>query len=578
MQVFDFAGQMIDQSSRQNLEEAYVKYNAAHSANLAGGAFSLSDDPSDQLEGGAYLTRRGKLAQGTDEEYRNAMDAVRDRLTEKMNSREKFAFEQMTARVRETGLLTLRRNINDEMMRYTSDLTDSTLSTAAQANLTRTITAYQQRQSFIGGGLNMAERAASTTGNPEMLKASQDGLAQQSQADAVETINDWYTTNVAEMARAADFMRQQGMDETTVQWRSAEFLRKQGAEMAQSLIANGMHDQADLFLDHADKVGFDDKEKVGQLRSVNERMRAARNEKQAAVADDQAKAMTAEIASLAIKDPTLKTQRPSEYTVMLQQRAARTSDPRVLKDIESRIDEAQQFSAATIAKKEMERKRGMAAANAGDDSARQEAVRDKEALKAGFYLDDNNQPVYMHPAEIERIASVGYRKVNPDGTPHPSAFSPSDYEEIMKNASKQRDQRTEQFHQRISVDVLGQFKDPLKRIHDTFTINPEVKKLTPDTRIFTNEYKDAKGKKRREDVTAATLLQFMNVVNQQLALDPTMTPDAAVEKFKKLSAGTLQGYEDQTAADSLAAQAEILSKLRDNQAKALSPQKPVVVQ
>jgi len=254
--VFAQIGDALEQRSNRKIEEAYMRYTAANNAHLNGGAYNLSDDPEDQYEGGAYITKRGKLAQGSDEEYRKAMDGVRDTLTKNMSTRERAEFDKITFRLKESGLASLKHNITAETMRYDSELVDATLKSAADSNLTQALKSYQQMQSFNGGALDIASREAITTGDTDRLATHRDAVAKQSEADAIRTVNEWYNGNMQEINRAADFMRAQGMDEKTIDWRAKEFLSHQAASMAQTLMDNGMIEYADKFIANAEQVGL----------------------------------------------------------------------------------------------------------------------------------------------------------------------------------------------------------------------------------------------------------------------------------------------------------------------------------
>jgi hypothetical protein len=111
-------------------------------------------------------------------------------------------------------------------------------------------------QSFNGGALDIASREAMTTGDTDRLAANRDAVAKQSETDAIRTVNEWYNGNMQEINRAADFMRAQGMDEKTIDWRAKEFLSHQAAGMAQTLMDNGMIEYADKFIANAEQVGL----------------------------------------------------------------------------------------------------------------------------------------------------------------------------------------------------------------------------------------------------------------------------------------------------------------------------------
>lgn len=254
--AFAEIGNIFEQKSNRNVEEAYMRYVSANNAHLNGGAYNLSDDPEDQYEGGGFITKRGKLAQGTDEAYGEAMDGVRDTLTRNMSASERADFDKITFRLRESGLASLRHNITAETMRYDSELVDTTLKSAADSNLTQAMKSYQQMQSFNGGALDMANREAMATLDWAKLEANKDAIAKQSETDAIQTVNAWYSSNMQEVNRAADFMRRQGMDEKTIDWRAKEFLSHQAAGMAQSLMDNGMIEYADKFIANGERVGL----------------------------------------------------------------------------------------------------------------------------------------------------------------------------------------------------------------------------------------------------------------------------------------------------------------------------------
>jgi hypothetical protein len=254
--AFAQIGNALEQRSNRSVEEAYMRYSSANNAHLNGGAYNLSDDPEDQYEGGGFITKRGKLAQGSDEEYRKAMDGVRDTLTKNMSARERTEFDKMTFRLKESGLASLRHNITAETMRYDTELVDATLKSAADSNLTQALKSYQQMQSFNGGALDIAGREAMATGDTDKLAANRDAVAKQSETDAIRTVNEWYNGNLQEINRAADFMRAQGMDEKTIDWRAKEFLSHQAAGMAQTLMDNGMIEYADKFIANAEQVGL----------------------------------------------------------------------------------------------------------------------------------------------------------------------------------------------------------------------------------------------------------------------------------------------------------------------------------
>jgi len=140
--AFAQIGNALEQKSNRAIEEAYMRYASANNAHLNGGAYNLSDDPEDQYEGGGFITRRGKLAQGSDEDYRKAMDGVRDTLTKNMSARERAEFDKITFRLKESGLASLKHNITAETMRYDSELVDATLKSAADYNLKQALKAY----------------------------------------------------------------------------------------------------------------------------------------------------------------------------------------------------------------------------------------------------------------------------------------------------------------------------------------------------------------------------------------------------------------------------------------------------
>lgn len=254
--AFAQVGSFFEQQSNRKVEEAYMRYASANNAHLNGGAFALSDDPEDQQEGGGFITRRGKLAQGSDEDYRKAMDGVRDKLNKNMSARERTEFEKITFRLKESGLASLRHNITAETMRYDAELTDATLKSAADANLTKALKSYQQMQSFNGGALDIASREAMATLDWAKLAANKDAIAKQSETDAIRTVSEWHSNNLQEINRAADFMRRQGMDEKTIDWRAKEFLSHQAVGMAQTLMDNGMIEYADKFIANAEQVGL----------------------------------------------------------------------------------------------------------------------------------------------------------------------------------------------------------------------------------------------------------------------------------------------------------------------------------
>lgn len=580
-QVFAAIGSMFEQKERRNVEDAYMRLQAANNAHLNGGAYTLTGDPLDTEEGGGFLTKRGKNAEGSDEAFRSAMQKDADRLTAKMNTNERLQFSKLFSHVTENGLASLRRHTDQEMLRATSELVDSTLQSAAASNLSTAINTYAGQSAFNGGALAQAERQAGATGDSKALAGAQTAIAQQSQTQAVGAVNDWYNANVMEIDRAADFMRSQGMDEKAIAWRKQEFLQRQGVSMAETLTAQGLYDHADNFLANAEKVGLNDKEAIGKLRMSNERMRNAHVEKQNRLADEKYKTDRLTIAKMRIDDPTGITQRPQEYKAKLQLMGQGTTDYRIAEHLAQEIDRVDDMERAIANQK------AAAHEKRTDKAGKFSAEADMNQLIAGFRLDENNNPVYMHPAEIEEIASVLMRKTNQDGTPHPTAITQTQYEEIVKNANGQRDQRTEQFHQRVSMDVLGKFKEPLmiqrypgegKQIQpEAFALNPKEKGLLPVTTTqFKNDYKTAAGKSQREAITAATLVQFMNVVNQQMRYDKTMTPDAAYLKFTELTKGTLRGYEDATAADSLSEQSALLTKLRDTHNRKMQLGKPII--
>lgn len=236
-QAFAIIGSVFEQKEKRNVEDAYMRLQAANNAHLNGGAYTLTGDPLDAEDGGGYLTRRGKHAEGSDEEYRGRMQKVADRLTSKMNANERQQFERLYSHTTENGLASLRRNTDQEMFRYKSELADSTLKSAAEAHLSTAVNAYTQQQSFNNGAMDMADRKAAATGDLQLISNTQTALADQSRQQAVGVFTDWHNAITTEYDRAADFMRSQGTDETTIAWRKQEFFKSQGVAMTQALAA-----------------------------------------------------------------------------------------------------------------------------------------------------------------------------------------------------------------------------------------------------------------------------------------------------------------------------------------------------
>jgi len=236
-QAFAQVANIFEQKERRNVEDAYMRLQAANNAHLNGGAFTLTGDPMDSEDGGGYLTRRGKLAEGSDEEYRSTMQKVSDRLTSKMNANERLQFQKLYSHTTEQSLSALRRNTDNEMLRYTSELTDATLQSAAAAHLSTAINSYTQQQAFNNGAIDMAQRQALSTDDAQSYVGARSAIAAQAQQQAVGVFTDWHNAITTEFDRAAEFMRSQGMDEKTIAWRKQEFFKSQGVALTQSLAA-----------------------------------------------------------------------------------------------------------------------------------------------------------------------------------------------------------------------------------------------------------------------------------------------------------------------------------------------------
>ena len=236
-QAFAAAGSIFEQKERRNVEDAYMRLQAANNAHLNGGAFTLTGDPLDTEEGGGYLTKRGRNADGSDEEYRETMSKTADRLTAKMNANERMQFQKLYSHTTEQGLAALRRNTEQEMLRYKSELADATLQSAAAANLSTAINAFTQQQAFNNGAIDMAQRQALSTDDARSYDGARLAIATQSRQQAVDVFTGWHNATTMEFDRAADFMRSQGMDEKTITWRKQEFFKSQGVALTRALSA-----------------------------------------------------------------------------------------------------------------------------------------------------------------------------------------------------------------------------------------------------------------------------------------------------------------------------------------------------
>lgn len=238
-------GNAFEQKEKRNVEDAYMRLQSANNAHLNGGAYTLTDDPLDVDEGGGFLIKRGKNAEGSDEDYRATMQKVKDRLTSKMNASERQQFEKLYKHTTESSLASLRRNTEQEMFRYKSQMTDSTLQSAAATHLSTAINAYTQQQSFNNGAMDMAGRKAVATDDIQSIPNTQTAIAAQSQQQAVGAFTDWHNAITTEYEHAADFMRSQGTDETTIAWRKQEFFKSQGVAMTQALAAKAQTAERD---------------------------------------------------------------------------------------------------------------------------------------------------------------------------------------------------------------------------------------------------------------------------------------------------------------------------------------------
>ena len=236
-QALAIAGSIFEQKEKRNVEDAYMRLQAANNAHLNGGSFTLTGDPLDAEDGGGFLIRRGQHAEGSDEQYRAEMQKVANRLTGKMNANERQQFERLYSHTTESSLASLRRNTEQEMFRYKSQMTDSTLQSAAATHLSTAVNSYTQQQSFNNGAMDMAGRKAVATDDIRSIPDTQTAIAAQSQQQAVGAFTDWHNAITTEYEHAADFMRSQGTDETTIAWRKQEFFKSQGVAMTQALAA-----------------------------------------------------------------------------------------------------------------------------------------------------------------------------------------------------------------------------------------------------------------------------------------------------------------------------------------------------
>jgi hypothetical protein len=531
--AFAAIGNAFEQKEKRNVEDAYMRLQSANNAHLNGGAYTLTDDPLDVDEGGGFLTKRGKHAEGSDEAYRAAMQKDADRLTSKMNANERRMFQKLYTHTTENSLASIRRNTDQEMMRYKSELTDATLQSAASAHLSTAINSYAQQQAFNGGALGMAERQAGATGDSTTLAGAQTAIAQQSQTQAVGAVNEWYNANVVEIDRAADFMRSQGMDEKTIAWRKQEFLQRQGVSMAETLTAQGLYDHADNFLANAEKVGLTDKEAIGKLRMSNERMRLASIEKKNRISDEAYKVMSADIAQVQVKSPYIISERPAEYIAIMQQKAQRTTDPRVLRDIESRIETATAVQArhAEAADKK--------AKEIGKEKADEETRQYNGPLTLAKMLDKDGKPVDLKSNDIREMATQLYIK---------GKIDQADFNKHLKTASDLDNEVARKFQQEAVNQIMPVFTDAIKLSDTGFAINPEVDTKGKPKYPFAmasglkDTIPEAKGffTTKRKSILLQETVDLMNEIRGRLVADPTYTLEQAKTEFKEATLETTE--------------------------------------
>lgn len=531
--AFAAIGNAFEQKEKRNVEDAYMRLQAANNAHLNGGKYSLTGDPQDTEDGEGYLTKRGKNAEGSDEAYRAKMQAAANRLTAKMNTSERLQFQKLYAHTTEQSLAALRRNTDQEMMRYGSELADATLQSAAAANLSKAINSYAGQQAFNGGALNMAGRAAQATGDTAALATTQTAIAQQSQTQAVGAVNDWYNANVVEINREADFMRSLGMDEKTIAWRKQEFLQQQGVAMAEALTAQGMYDHADKFLANAEKVGLTNPEAIGKLRITNERMRAASIEKQNRLADEQYKSMSADLAMVQVKSPFIISERPAEYIAIMQQKAKGVTDPRVLKDIESRIETATAVQARQAESADKKMKEVLK--TAADEETRQYNA----PLTLAKAIGSDGKPVDLKSNDIRELATQLYAK---------GKIDQADFNKHLKTAADLDHDVARRFQQEAVNQIMPVFTDAIKLSDTGFQINPEVDSKNKPKYSFdmksgrTDTDPNAKGffSKSRKDILLQDTVDLINEIRGRLVSDPTYNLEQAKQDFKEATLETTE--------------------------------------
>jgi hypothetical protein len=216
--------------------------------------------------------------------------------------------------------------------------------------------------------------------------------------------------------------------------------------------------------------------------------------------------------------------------------------------------------AATL--RQMAARRAEANQKAADE---QTAAQVQVRLDSGFYLDAQDNLVYMSPQERAIQADVSYAH---------GQISEGEWKAIKANASKDQDKRLGQFHEDATRLLLPDLAQSLKipklweldKTTDRVMITPDKQnplKFGPqrDSGID-RTHTGPNGKPVKENIYLGQITEALNIFRERMEIDPRYTPAAAIADLKEFIRPHTEEYAKATATEALSKQAWMNNTIR----------------
>ena len=200
-----------------------------------------------------------------------------------------------------------------------------------------------------------------------------------------------------------------------------------------------------------------------------------------------------------------------------------------------------------------------------DAQDKQTAAQVQVRLDSGFYLDAQDNLVYMSPQERAIQADVSYAH---------GQISEGEWKAIKANASKDQDKRLGQFHddatRLLLPDLTQSLKIPklweLDKTTDRVMITPDKQnplKFGPQRYSgIDRTHTGPNGKPVKENIYLGQITEALNIFRERMEIDPRYTPAAAIADLKEFIRPATEEYAKATAAEALSKQAWMNNTIR----------------